>query len=645
MNKTLLKSLLLSALTCTGVSATLESGSTFIAHRDDLANIAMEWTNTNHLGKKKAACAVTTPAPKGKPTVAKPCVKPFGAEMTVTGFYGQSTNKRDLAYRFGIGSTEAIKVTGGVATTDTLHTALYNTDVIHSPNSDGTSLNTTGDGNGSHGGTAYDRIPAKGTVNLAPKRQVYGVHIGWNQSLDSLLDGLAFTVRAPIVQVRSSMNPTIAAESRTSIPGADGKSGTSLLDYFTGNLTNSIDSTNVNVNQTALNKSRFGGDHDVVTGLADLEFGINYGWSYKSLKSVQWNLGALLQVPAGKKPDGVHLFESQYGARGHIAAGANASMHTTVYKKNDIIVDFDVMANWKYFFKGTEVRTMGIYDLTNKVMLPASQYRCVMTHGLNSVQPAANVLTVEHDVTPGHQVDALAGFTVSWKNFTFDLGYNLYWHQAEKVVQKAAWTNDKFAIAHPHYSMRTTDLGYDITGGTFQNNDDVTSDIGIVDRASGLLVRGTYNDSNSPVTKHQNYIGANGDAGNQPYVITHGKINAGIGDNKYPGAFTSINGPIQKAGSKTSALAIRVVADTDNGIDADATGEGAGTLAVRYNVSSLPATTALQLTHSIVAGASYKVPGDYPIVIGVGGQAELQESSRNSALEGFKVWAKLGIAF
>ena len=492
----------------------------------------------------------------------------------------------------------------------------------------------------------YDRIPAKGTVNFAPKRQVYGAHISWSQSLDALLDGLAFTVRAPIVQVRSSMNPTITGESKTSIPSADGKSGNSLLDYFSGNLANAIDGTNVNVNQSALNKSRLGGDHDVVTGLADLEVGLNYCWNCKSLKSVQWNIGGLLQIPAGKKPDGVHLFESHYGARGHIAAGANASMHTTVYKKNDIIVDFDVMANWKYFFKGTELRTMGIYDLTNKVMLPASQYRNVMTHGLNSVQPAANVLTVEHDVTPGHQVDALAGFTVSWKNFTFDLGYNLYWHQAEKVAQKAAWTNDKFALAHPHYSMRTTALGNDIVGGTaYLDGDALVNNIGFVGRDNGHNGANGFNDANSPVTKHQNYIGANGDAGGAAYIINHDEIDGEALNNVYPGAFTSINGPIQKAGSKTSALAIRVVADHDNGIDAAATGEDAGTLAVHYNVSSLPATTALQLTHSIIAGVSYKVPGDYPIVLGIGGQAELQESSRNSALEGFKVWAKLGIAF
>ncbi len=653
MNK-MIKSLLASALACTSVSAAIDSGKTFIAHRDELANIGMEWTNTNHLAPKKEVCSVDPAAKKGQKNAPKKCVTPFGASMTATGFYGESTNKADLATLFGMGTTGAIKVTPGLPAADndslpgadTIHTTLYNTNIQLSPNSDGSSLNASAGTNFNEdpdeADTAQNRVPAHGTVKFAPKRQVYGAHLGWNQSLDAVLDGLSFSVRAPIVQVRSSMNPTTVGEVKASVPVEDGKSGNGLLDYFNGKLTNTIDGTNLNVNQSALAKNKFGANHNTVTGLADLEIAVQYAWNCAALKCANWSLGAVVQIPTGKKPDAVNLFESQYGARGHVAAGAKALAHFDAYTTKDITVGFDIAANWKYFFKGTEVRTMGIYDVTNKVMLPASQYRLVMTHGITGVQPAANVLALEHDVTPGHQIDALAGMSVSWKNFTFDLGYNLYWHQAEKVVQKASWTNDKFALAHPHYSMRTTALGQYVIGGTSYLDGDAEINHlgGTIGDNDTDLTPSNYDDVYSPVDKHGYYIGANGDSGGTTLILSFDELSNVAPD--FAGAFTSVNGPIQKSGVKTSALTKRIVDGADDeGVDIADT----GTLDVHYNVSSLPATTALQLTHSIVAGVSYKVPGNYPIIIGVGGQAELQESSRNSALEGFKVWAKFGISF
>jgi hypothetical protein len=647
MNK-IIKGLLASILACASFAngAALQSGSTFIAHRDELANLGMEWTTTNHLAPK-AACKVEVKkdAKLEKNQPAEKCVNPFGATLTATGFYSESTNHTDLAKRFGIGATGAIKITKDTPTADNLHEAIYGLNIHHSPNSDGTSGSVEADSTANHDTNAYSRTAMNGTVNLSPKRTVYGANLGWKQSLDGLLKGLSLSVRAPIVQVKTNMRPTITGAETSAIPPVDGKTGATLSDYFGGKLTTDI-ATYAHVSQAALKKNLINAANDTVTGVADVEMGINYAFDCCVVKGLKWGFGATAQVPTGNKPDGIKLFEAIYGARGHFAAGANGMIHFDAFSNKDLRVSVDVLANYKYFFKGTEVRTMGIYDVTNKVMLPASQYRLLMHHGVTGVLPAANVLTLEHDVTPGHQVDALAGLSVEWKNFTFDIGYNLFWHAKEKVVQRTNWSNDSYALAHPHYSMSTTALGNDIVGGTsYKTGDALINHNGYINR--GNSDDGDYSDANSPVGKHSYVIGSNGDAGGTQLVITYEQTTAE--DDDYPGAFTSINGPIQKAGVTTSALFTQSPATVDDGgDDIESTGinvAGEDTLTVQYNVSSLPAVTNTQITHSVVGGVSYKIPGAYPMVIGVGGQGEFQESGRNSALEGFKVWAKFGISF
>ncbi|MEI7580867.1 MAG: hypothetical protein WCJ17_03650, partial [bacterium] len=508
--------------------------------------------------------------------------------------------------------------------------------IHHSPNSDGVSGSVLADaGNDS---VAYPRTAMNGTLNFAPKRTVYGAHLGWKQSLDGLLKGLSLSVRAPIVQVKTNMHPTYTGAEASALPPVDGKTGATLSDYFSGKLTTDI-ATYSHVSQAALKKNLIDAANDTVTGLADVELGVNYTFDCCVVKSLKWGFGATAQIPTSKKPDGIKLFEAIDGARGHVAAGANGMVHFDAFSNKDFRVSLDVIANYKYFFKGTEVRTMGIYDLDNKVMLPASQYRLLMHNGVTGVVPAANVLTVEHDVTPGHQVDALAGLSVEWKNFTFDIGYNMFWHAAEKVTAKA-WSNDTYALAHNHYSMLTAALHNDIVGGgAYLTGDEDINHNGFINRTDAK--DGTYEDTRSSVTKHSYVIGSNGDAGGTALTIIYDDIND---DDTYPGAYTSINGPIQKTGVKTSALLTQtpVLGDeTSTGVNV----AGEDTLTVKYNVSSLPAVTNAQLTHSVVGGVSYKIPGAYPMVIGVGGQGEFQPSGRNSALEGFKVWAKFGISF
>ncbi len=666
MKNKLIKGLLAAMLASTACAdAALSNGKTFIAHRDALANAGMEWVNGSHPScKAEKDCEIECKAKdqeyvkagrRDRVAKKKNCNK-LGACITATPFYTQTSNSADLAYLFGMGTTGAITVTAGVPTASTVGSALYNTNVIQSPNSDGSSLAKSAGllEDGSTADTASNRVPAYGTVALSPIRQEYGAHLGWHQSLDALFKGLSFSVRAPIVQVRSSMRANTTNTYATSIPAEDGPSGSTLKDYFNGAVSVARTGSNLHVIQAALSKNLINNTYATATGLADLEIAMNYGFKFAKMNALSFGIGAAVQIPTSNKPTMTRLFEPLYGARGHVGAGAQGFVHADLYNKKGVCIGFDLSVNWKYFFKATEMRTMGIYDLTNLVVLPASSYRLVMQNGVTGVQPAANVLTVNHDVTPRNQVDAVAGFCAKYKNFSANLGYNFYWHQQDVVTMKSgAWTNDKFALAHPHYSMNTAvpatvgDTTHYVVGGTsYVSGTTVNHNGGFIGDDSGGLSPDDYADDFSQATKHGYVIGSNGDAGGTPYILPSTALAGnGLSDNVYPGAFTSLNGPIQAAGSSSSNL-VQQLADSTNASSLKGGNVAqAAKLAVRYNTTSTPGVTSNQMTHSVVGGVSYKFNGNFPMVVGIGGQGEFQASSRNSALEGYKVWAKVGISF
>lgn len=605
----LIARLLCAVMICSTAHAALKSDRTFLAHREEVSNLGMDWVTTHHYH---------TPHTK----------RQLGSTLMATPFFAQSTNHEDLAHLFGMGTTKKIAVTKGTRPTrDNLHSALYSFNIDHAPNADGSR-----DG----------QIPMSGTATFRPQRHVWGALLSWDQSLSAVMPGLRVSLRAPMMEVSTTMKASFQSAESSAVKTVDGVHGTTIDTYFDGTLSKSLGTT-THVVQEPLRKHKFDNKWHSEIGVGDVVATLS--WNALDLQRLHWGVSAMLQVPTGNAPTGEWLFEPIYGARGHFAGGFGTHIHFDGYQSRNSSVSFDLKGEWKYYFKGTENRTLGIYDNTESVMLPASSYRGLVYHEESGVKPAANVMTTEHTVTPGHQVEALAGLSFKMSNITFDIGYNLFIREKEKVEQKANWSSDTYAIAHHRYSMYTSALGQWIIGGNILDNEN-THDTTELVQNSGLLgdnegVGDNYDDTKSPIQKHGNKIGANHDG----WKAEHQSRDNGLDGNggEFPPANVSMNGPIQANGKTTSTLSRRTPAS--NGVDADASGGDAGTLTVRYNVSSANAVTESQVTHSIVGGIGYKSNSDYPLILGVGGQVELQESNRNSALEGWKVWMKCGVSF
>ncbi|MGD1997518.1 MAG: hypothetical protein PVJ92_01240, partial [Candidatus Dependentiae bacterium] len=453
--KQVVRGLLLSALAISSAGAKVYGDRTFLNHRDEGSDAALDFAGNNHF------CA-------------KANDNNLGATIMVSPFYSKTNNNEDIAKWFGQGTTGKITV---AKSTTAKSGDFEGSDIDHSPTTDYQALT---------------ELPMYGTVSLKPERVAYGARLSWNQSLDSLLPGLCFHVNTPLVQANTNMNMSVSGTASAS-PANSGGAGKGLADFFGGSLTKTLGTTNKHVKQAALSKAKLSTKKQGKFSVGDVNVG--FGWNFFNRKKFSANLGVNLVVPTGNSATGEWVFEPMVGNGGHTMLGASLGANFKAVCKKNLQVALKAVADWRYGFEATVKRTIGVGHNTGTVADSSSHYTMGMEHKVSGVFPLANVLTKDCNVTLGHQVDAVVALAGTFRGIKFDLGYNLFAREAEKVELKdKQWTDDKYAYADRLYSMSSDALGTTFLGGV----------------PTGVTMDGTYNDTTTPVAKHQHVIGANG---------------------------------------------------------------------------------------------------------------------------------------
>lgn len=301
----------------------------------------------------------------------------FGADVSVAGFFRQSHNNKDLAKYFGSGLTDTAREGKISNSTNSLYGA------------------------------------ADATATLDPRRTEFGGHIQWNQCLGKVLKGLSFSVNVPVVRVETEMRTTYG--------------DANITGFFQGDAL-----TAPTPDSTALAYQKHSATKRHETGVANVDVAVNYEFAREADYSVGGSL--VLEIPTGNKPSAVWAFEPLYGSK-HFALGAGLNADFNLWKsEGGSRFDFCAGVNYKYGFKAKEIRTMGIYDATNTADVDAGHYAALTTGAAGATKPAANVTSLEMDVTPQSSIDAVAGFKYKTGQFGVNVAYNLNWNQEEKVA-------------------------------------------------------------------------------------------------------------------------------------------------------------------------------------------------------------------
>ena len=431
--KKILQGLLATALVATSLSAKTYSSKTFLMPRSDNPNLAMEYTTWHRQIKLHDE-------------------DKFGGTIQAVPFYEESDNKKDLGKYFGIyNRIRNNQIDDFIMVDDNDGSHLYTNDIIHFYSVD------------AYDSTTFANANMSEKIQFRPYRTAYGVRLDYHQKLDMLLDGLFLKVDAPIVHVKHSLGYkaigrgitqklaleaefTLTGQSSLYIPasmttGAD----KSLEDYLTGNLVN----TSTVAQQVALTHDKIHNGQDE-TGVADVNVMLGYNLLYEADKQASFNIALL--IPTGTTPDGVWKFEPVVGNGGHWALGGGVDVYSKLWEKANKSLEVSFVANYKFLFSGTEKRTLNYKypdyaDFTYPdARVTWGQYVLGGHLGDTFATPMANFTTIDVDVTPGSQINAMIDLTFNWGNWSIDLGYELYGQDQERVAVKS-FTDNVYGIA------------------------------------------------------------------------------------------------------------------------------------------------------------------------------------------------------
>lgn len=434
--KKVLSSLLMSVLFISSASAQTYHDKTFLALRPATANAARTLTTWHNQINE---------VPKGK----------LGASLSATVFYSGSTNGAALGSYFGSNKTSIVEgnplvindfmwVSSSAAKAD-----LYPEDLLHDGSGNNGSLQpvpSTG-GNSAGQGVGQTPFPANSDdswltsdkLAFRPEVQRLGIELAYNQRLDALLKGLSFRVTLPVEDVRTSMRAHTSEGTTAVTSSAQGNllADASVQNYLAGRY--------VVTGQDPLKCAKIDNAGHRIRGVADVNAQVQYTVWEQNGHAIVLNVGALLPLSSG--PTAEFRFEPQLGARGHWGLGAGLDSRFRLWHDEDRSLDLLALANYRYLLGGTEKRT------PSHIKYAFYEYGIIGTIGSEKLQPAANVLTQDFNVTPGSQLDAVAQLTMALGPWTLDAGYNLYFQSAESSKRRNAWQDGLYGYAEYAYQV------------------------------------------------------------------------------------------------------------------------------------------------------------------------------------------------
>lgn len=292
--------------------------------------------------------------------------------------------------------------------------------------------------------------------------------------LDTVCKGLYFYIHAPLTHTKWNLHACENVIQQGSASYVEGYFSDDIIErtnllhtasaFFSGQQTPTIEGQTFN----KLANARWALDDcssRTKTELADLRMWLGYDWF--SCDAFNFGFGAVIAAPTGNAPDGTFLFEPIAGNGKHWELGIMVKGDTNIWENCNGThrIDFFTQANITHLFKSKQKRT---FDLVGK---PLSRYMLAEKLGANNTAPylygntseglvfcptnvdlgnpilsnfkfaneytpVANLTTLCVDVTADVQVDWVAVATYTQCNFTWDIGYELWYRGCENIIPR-----------------------------------------------------------------------------------------------------------------------------------------------------------------------------------------------------------------
>lgn len=434
MNKTL-KSLLLAALTISAAQVKAHTNKTFLMPRPAGVNLPMEYTTFHALVNRQSE-------------------DKFGGNLQATGFYNGSTSNGKLSDYFMFARQANSGSTG------------RNRNLTYGDHANPFDPAVSGDLD--LGYLIHNRQSTAGggfegqsvNVSMSPEHNEAGVRFDYFQELDRLLCGLYLYANLPVVHVENKLKLSVTKFDNATTD----QTVTNVVNFFKGTFSQDQAANGGGNAQAALSNLKIDGS-DSETGVADIEIGLGYKFLRRDC---YWgSLALAITIPTGNDADSKKLFEAIVGNGGHFGLGGDLCLGARAWGDMDHNIKFMLKLKYRYLFEDSEKRTLGIKGTTGALsgnLRSWGHYQLLVPAGVaaaaaTTLVPAANVTTLNVDVTPGSQLDFVLAMNYNRCGFCFDLGYDLYYREKESVKLKgnSGFTDGSYAVAN--LAINTANIG------------------------------------------------------------------------------------------------------------------------------------------------------------------------------------------
>ena len=308
----------------------------------------------------------------------------------------------------------------------------------------------------------YLNCDYSGSFCISPRIQNVVVDIDFYLGLDEWVNGMYFRMYGPINWTKwqtrfCAINPdTVLTDSCSTgyfTPSGDEVFLDDLAKYFAGGSAGAPTSID-NITFQPLKFAKMPNCDHTQTGFADLR--AEFGWNF--VLDEDYHLGAALHIaaPTGNKRRAEFVMDPVVGNGNHWELGGAIHGHYVFWRSEgeDQHIGFYFDAVLTHMFRSDEQRTFDLNGKDNSRYMLATKFTRNVTNALagrptagiavagstranfqfdNTYAPVANLTTTDVNVSVGLQADVVAMFNFTYKNFSWDLGYNFWGRTCEDI--------------------------------------------------------------------------------------------------------------------------------------------------------------------------------------------------------------------
>lgn len=296
------------------------------------------------------------------------------------------------------------------------------------------------------------------TITVKPHIQNFLIDFFGYIGFDNWVTGMYAWVQAPLTWTKWNLNFCEDVQAPGELSYLAGyfspnviNRGSLLKDfasYIRGNAPEEVTQQDTKILFNKLDCAKICGDQSK-TALSE----IRAAWGWNFLLCPEYHLGMNLQVsaPTGNKVDAEFLFAPQNGNDHHWELGVGIDGHTLLWHSDceDAHFGFYYDINLTHMFKNEQTRCFDLcgkqlsrYMLAERMDAPnnAQELQSATNNAIfpktkfnNEFTPVANITKRTVDVSIGVQADIVAMFNYTNRNWSWDIGYNLWARSRENI--------------------------------------------------------------------------------------------------------------------------------------------------------------------------------------------------------------------